>query len=77
MDIQRTINELRNQALQLEYAIRMLEKLAQGTIPASELEKAMGRRSNRGRKSMGPEERKEVSRRMKAYWASQRRDKKK
>ena len=46
-------------------AIATLERLQNGTIT--------GKR--RGRKFMGAEERKDVSRRMKAYWASRRKTK--
>lgn len=69
---------LHREIAELEAAMVSLERLAalrEGRTPG-DLDKAMGRRSKRGRKFMGPEERKEVSRRMKAYWASRREGKK-
>lgn len=63
MDLNKTIAELRAQRDKLESVINELERLTDGTgkMPSS-----------RGRKSMGEAERREVSARMKRYWASRR-----
>ena len=65
MDLQKTIAELRARRDQLERIIAQLEELQSSDA-------APGARSQkrRGRKFMGPEEREEVSRRMKTYWAN-------
>lgn len=59
MDLIATIQHLRADKEKLDRVIADLEALAHGSQP----------KSPRGRKSMGPEERKEVSERMKRYWA--------
>jgi len=67
MDYSRIIRELRDEKTRLDAAITQLEALAgicDGSLALS--------RSRRGRKSMGPAERREVSARMKKYWASRR-----
>ena len=67
MDLSGAIRELREQHAKLVAAIEQLEALASfsnGTSPTP--------RSTRGRKSMGEAERREVSERMKKYWASRR-----
>lgn len=65
MDLNRMIVDLRVELHRVETAIAQLEALnGNGNIPLL--------RRRRGRKSMGPEERHEVSERMKRYWASQR-----
>jgi hypothetical protein len=69
MDLSETIRQLENQKQSLELAIANLKKLRDGG--GSGLT-ANRRKSNRGRKSMGHEERQEVSKRMKKYWASRR-----
>ena len=65
MDLYKTISDLRARKDQLERIISQLEELRSG-------ESYSGTRGakRRGRKFMGPEERAEVSRRMKQYWAS-------
>ncbi len=60
MDLQKAIGELRARKAQVERAIAQMEELLSGT----------DRPKRRGRKSMSSEERAEVSRRMKNYWAS-------
>ncbi len=60
MDYQHLIRDLLAQKERLERAIQELEKLA--SQPPK----------RRGRKSMGDEERRAVSERMKKYWASRR-----
>ena len=67
MDLSEAIRELREQHAKLVAAIEQLESLAgssNGNSPVL--------RSRRGRKSMGAAERREVSERMKKYWASRR-----
>jgi len=55
------------------YTLEKLETIRSGKPVPESLDRAMGRRkSNRGRKFMGLEERKVVSERMKKYWASRR-----
>lgn len=61
MNIREHILALRREVAQIDTVIAALERLATTEFPG---------RSNRGRKSMGAEERKEVSARMKRYWAS-------
>jgi len=66
MDLAKTIQELRSRKELLERAIAKLEQL-QG--PGSGVSILLKRR---GRKSMGPEERQNVSDRSKLYWAKRR-----
>jgi hypothetical protein len=65
MDITQTIAELRLKKKKIDQTIQFLE----GLLPSHE-HPAVKRR---GRKSMGPEERQQVSERIKRYWASQKR----
>ena len=63
MDLVKTIEELRYEQERLERVIASLEELqtaVAGTVP---------QKKRRGRRSMSPEERREVSERMKKYWA--------
>lgn len=64
MDLTETLREMRVQRDRLAAAIAALESLnnSDGVAP----------RSRRGRRSMGETERREVSARMKRYWASRR-----
>ena len=63
MDLTKTIEDLRREKEKLEQVIASLEELqATGQIPVRE--------RRRGRRSMSPEERREVSARMKKYWAN-------
>jgi hypothetical protein len=64
VDYRAILNELHNQRDKVNRAIEELEALQAG-LPLT-------RKSNRGRKTMGAEERQEVSARMKRYWASRR-----
>ena len=69
MDVTELIKELYRQKEKLVSAIAVLEQLAaerQGKAPHRE------RTERRGRKSMGPEERRVVSQRMRKYWADRR-----
>ena len=68
MDLRRALGELYAQRERLLTAIAKLEALAD-----SNREGGPARRSNRGRKSMGAAERREVSERMRKYWATRRR----
>jgi hypothetical protein len=70
MEIDSLIQEVRAELERIKGAIACLEQLRDGT--AGELISAMKTRDRRGRKFMPPEERKEVSARMKRYWASRR-----
>ena len=64
MDLNETIRELREEHTRLSAVIAQLESLNESN------ERPQG--SRRGRKSMGETERREVSERMKRYWASRR-----
>jgi hypothetical protein len=71
MDYGAIINALRVRVQQLEAAIVELESLnAPNSVQAALLEQL--KVSRRGRKSMGEAERREVSERMKRYWAGRR-----
>jgi hypothetical protein len=63
MDLTETIAELRREKEKLARVIASLEELQSGTTIAA---------PRRGRKSMSPEERREVAERMKKYWAGRR-----
>jgi len=68
MDIAKTLRDLYEEKKQVDRAIARLEARLAGMShrqPKKQLQR-------RGRKNMGEEERQEVSRRMKAYWASRR-----
>ena len=68
MDVENLIRELNAQKEKLMQSITLLEELAayrQGPPP-------FVARERRGRKSMGAEERRQVSLRMKKYWAGRR-----
>lgn len=67
MDLFDAIQKLYAEKESLVRAISALEALQQNSKDA-----AGQVRSRRGRKSMNPEEREEVSMRMKKYWASRR-----
>jgi hypothetical protein len=64
MDFWEALAELHKERERLTVVIRNLEALVQG--------KDVGPMSRRGRKSMSPEERSEVSERMRRYWAGRR-----
>jgi len=65
MDLRMTLRELHVEHDCLNRLIAMLEGLVRRDEP-----NAQQPRSRRGRKSMGKEEREQVSARMKKYWAS-------
>jgi hypothetical protein len=64
MELTATIEELRREKEKLERVIALLEEL-QATVAV-----AAPQQKRRGRKSMSPAERREVSARMKRYWAA-------
>ena len=71
MDLFEAIQKLYAEKESLLRAIAALEAL-QASEAATVGVMTKGNRSRRGRKSMNPEERQEVSLRMKKYWASRR-----
>jgi len=64
MDVEKILRECYRQKELLERTIDLLEELLSSESPKPS--------KRRGRKNMGPEERREVSERMKKYWASRR-----
>ena len=64
-----TIRELYQEKESLDKVIASLEELQKATMAGS----SVTARGRRGRKSMSPAERLEVSNRMKRYWTKQRR----
>ncbi|HUB80419.1 MAG TPA: hypothetical protein VMB03_16560 [Bryobacteraceae bacterium] len=68
MDLSDAIQKLYAEKESLVRAIAALEALQRDSVSVS----AAVSRSRRGRKSMDPDERQEVSLRMKKYWASRR-----
>ena len=65
MDVNKALRELYKEKKRLDRAIARIESRL---VSASQTPKP----STRGRKSMGPEERLQVSERMSAYWAARR-----
>lgn len=73
MDLYKAIRELYAEKKRLEEAIASLEELLVTKSGAALLKlEGLQRRNRRGRKSMPPDERREVSERMKKYWARRR-----
>ncbi|MCL6506876.1 MAG: hypothetical protein K6T59_07610 [Bryobacteraceae bacterium] len=70
MDLYRAIRELYEEKRRIEEAIASLEQLLASKSAAGVFDSLLKKR--RGRKSMGPEERRMVSERMKKYWAQRR-----
>jgi len=71
MDLAKALQELYAEREKLDRAITSLEELQRtGSLP-----NPTGSGKRRGRKSMDPAERVEVSERMKKYWASRRKPK--
>ena len=68
MDLSKMIAELHEEKEKLERVITALEELASAMVGQPQLLK----RNRAGRKSMGNEERLQVSVRMKEYWAQRR-----
>jgi hypothetical protein len=73
MDLNKAIQDLYAEKEKLERVIASLEELQRTAGSFSVLPKPVKRR---GRKSMNPAERQEVSERMRKYWASRRQSKK-
>jgi hypothetical protein len=71
LDLKSVLKDLYAQRERLERVITSLESLQDGSVTGLLIPK----KSNRGRKSMGPEERREVSERMRRYWAARRKKK--
>ena len=65
MDLQKAIRELYEEKQRIDGVIASLEQYMRLNGPGQP-------KRRRGRKSMGPEERQEVSARMRNYWASRR-----
>jgi hypothetical protein len=74
MDLVKAIRELYREKERLERVIASLEKLQRsaGATPA-----LTERAQRRGRKFMDPQERQEVSQRMRKYWAARRKEQRK
>jgi len=72
MDIQNTIDYLREQKAKVEVVIAALEEL-QHASNSGNTPRLRG--SRRGRTSMGAQERQQVSERMRRYWANRRQQK--
>ena len=66
MDLIKIIGELSREKEKLDRAIAALENVQSSATGAAPQKK------RRGRKSMSPEERREVAERMKKYWAGRR-----
>ncbi len=71
MDLAKTIQELYAQKRHIDRAIAALEELHRSGGSGPEVQTLL-KKGRRGRTFMGPEERREVSKRMKAYWAARR-----
>lgn len=68
MDLYPILAMLLKERKRVDHLIRILESFERGeTVTEAERESR-----RRGRKSMSPQERKDVSRRMRKYWASRR-----
>lgn len=66
MDLTKAIRELYEEKKRLDEVIARLEAILEGGLPRA------GAPRRRGRAGMSPQERLEVSRRMKEYWARRR-----
>jgi hypothetical protein len=65
VDLYKTIRELLDERDRLDAIIARLERMQSGEVSTKDSPR-------RGRKSMGPDERREVSERMRRYWESRR-----
>ena len=74
MDIDKAIQELRSQRTRLERVIASLEELQRSAAVVPPLAPPV---KCRGRKFMDPQERQEVSQRMRKYWAARRKEQQK
>ncbi len=68
IDLRNILKNLYTQRERLEQVIKSLEALHQGSAGGLPPQN----KTNRGRKSMGAKERREVSERMRKYWAARR-----
>lgn len=73
MDLYKTIQDLYAEKDKMERVIASLEEMQRAA--GREIPPKLQTGKRRGRKSMGEEERREVSARMKKYWASRRKAK--
>ena len=71
IDLRKVLKDLYIQRERLEHVITSLEALQQDSAVGLPPQK----KTNRGRKSMGADERREVSERMRKYWAARRKKK--
>jgi hypothetical protein len=71
IDLRNVLKDLYSQRKRLEHVITSLEALQQGSAAGLPPQK----KTNRGRKSMGAEERREVSERMRKYRGARRKKK--
>ena len=70
MDLDKMLEFLHGEKEKIERVITAMEDLQRSGI--GNIPDMLRVKSRRGRKSMGPEERQDVSQRMKKYWASRR-----
>jgi hypothetical protein len=70
MDLVAALRQLHAEKHKLDHAIEALQDLQRASVSVESL---LSSGKGRGRKSMGAEERKEVSKRMKKYWTNRRR----
>jgi len=70
MDLYKVIQDLNDEKQKLERVIASLEELQR--FAGLAVPPATGSEERRGRKSMSPVQKQEVSERMKKYWASRR-----
>ena len=68
IDLRNVLKDLYTERERLEHVITSLEAVQQGSAAGLPPQK----KTNRGRKSMGAKERREVSERMRKYWAARR-----
>ena len=73
MDFYKALKELYAERQKLERVIASLEELQRTSSGITGIT-GVTKTKRRGRKSMGSQEREEVSRRMKKYWASRRKE---
>ena len=71
MDFSNALQELYAEKEKLEHSIALLEELQNSQVPGPSRVQA---KSRRGRRTMGIEERRQVSARMRTYWANRRQE---
>lgn len=72
MDLYKAIRELIEERKRVDKTIALLEEMLAKGNSAGPVKPARASGKRRGRKSMGPEERKQVAERMARYWAARR-----